>query len=154
MRYLTLVSCAVVLVGCQKAQTNSVDSVAATPAVTPPPKPLALTDVAGKWTVTEKSATGDSVLTQYVLTAMPRTTGWTIKFPSRKAIPARVSVAGDSVVIDAGPYESVLKKGVRASMHSVERLSDGKLVGTSVAHFRTKHADSLRTIRSEGTRMQ
>jgi hypothetical protein len=154
MRFLAVLSCAAVLVGCKKAQTNSVDSVALTPSAAPAPKPIALTDVAGKWNVTEKNEAGDSVLTRYVLTATPSGTGWTIKFPKRKAIPARVVASGDSLIIDAGPYESELRKGVRVSTHCVERLSYGKLVGTSVAHFRTKHADSLRTIRSEGTRMQ
>jgi hypothetical protein len=154
MRYLIVLSCAAVLVGCKQAQTSSVDSVATAPAAAPAPKPLALTDVAGKWNVIVKNEAGDTVLTRYVLTATPSTTGWTIKFPKRKAIPARVVASGDSLVIDAGPYESVLKKGVKVSTHSVERLSYGKLVGVSMAHFRTKHADSLRTIRSEGTRMQ
>ena len=53
---------------------------------------------------------------------------------------------------DAGPYESVLRKGVKVTTHSVFRLQDGKLVGTTVAHYAIKGADSVRNLRSEGTR--
>jgi len=63
-----------------------------------------------------------------------------------------VDLAGDSIVADAGPYESALRKGVKVTTHSVFRLQDGKLVGTTVAHYATKGADSVLNLRSEGTR--
>jgi len=46
----------------------------------------------------------------------------------------------------------VLRKGVKVTTHSVFRLQDGKLVGTTVARYTTKGADSVRNLRSEGTR--
>ena len=54
----------------------------------------------------------------------------------------------------AGPYESVLRKGVQVKTTTVFRLQDGKLVGTTVAHYTTKGADSVRNLRAEGTRAQ
>jgi hypothetical protein len=152
MRVLSLLCCAAAIVGCAKAENKAPDSAAA--AMTPPPpKALALADLAGKWNVSAKNEAGDSVLTSYVLTATADTTGWTITFPNRKPIPAKsVSVSGDSVTVDAGPYESVLRKGIQVWTHSVSRIQDGKLVGTSVAHYKVKTADSLRTLKSEGSR--
>jgi hypothetical protein len=34
----------------------------------------------------------------------------------------------------------------------VLRLQDGKLVGTTIAHYATKGPDTLRNLRTEGTR--
>ena len=128
MRCMTLICCAAVLAGCAKAENKASDSAAAAAAMTPPPpKPLALADVAGKWNVQAKNEAGDSVLTSYVLVATADTTGWTINFPDRKPIPAKmVAVSGDSLIIDAGPYPSVLRKGVQVWTHTVSRLKDGK----------------------------
>jgi len=96
----------------------------------------------------------DSTLVTYQLTATADTSGWTITFPNRKQpIPARVvAVAGDSLVMEAGPYESVLRRGVQVTTHGVLRLENGKLVGQTVAHYRTARPDSVRTIPMEGTR--
>ena len=63
-----------------------------------------------------------------------------------------VAVAGDSIVTEAGPFESVLRKGVKVSTNSVLRLQNGKLVGTTIAHYATSGADSVRNLRIEGTR--
>ena len=72
--------------------------------------------------------------------------------PSARRSRASRTADGDSIVADASPYESVLQKGVKVTTHSVFRLQDGKLVGTTVAHYATKGADSVRNLRSEGTR--
>ena len=63
-----------------------------------------------------------------------------------------VAVAGDSIVTEAGPFESALRKGVQVSVQNVTRLQDGKMVGTTIAHYATKGADSVRNLRFEGTR--
>ena len=95
----------------------------------------------------------DSTLVTYQLTATTDTSGWTITFPNRKPIVARVAaVAGDSLVIEAGPYASVLRRGVQVTTHGVLRLQAGKLVGLTVAHYKTTRPDSVRSIPLEGTR--
>ena len=95
----------------------------------------------------------DSTLVSYQLTATADTAGWTIVFPNRKPIPVRVAaVAGDSLVIEAGPYESVLRKGVQVTTHGVLRLQNGKLAGLTVAHYKTTTPDSVRRISMDGTR--
>jgi hypothetical protein len=150
-RYAIFCACAAAVVGCAKTETKA-------PAVSqapPPPPALSLADVAGKWTVRGMNEAKDSTLVTYQLTATADTSGWTITFPNRKQpVPVRVAtVGGDSLVIDAGPYESVLRKGVQVTTHGVLRLQSGKLVGLTVAHYKTAKPDSLRRIAMEGTRL-
>jgi len=160
MRHLVSCCCAaVVLVGCAKSEqqqakdTTAEAAPASTAAPTPPaPPPISLADVAGKWSMTTMTEKGDSTLVKYELVATGDTTGWTFNFPKRKPVPAHVAVGGDSIIIDAGPFESVLRKGVQVTTHGVARLQDGKLVGTTVARYATHDADSVRNLRFEGTR--
>ena len=129
------------------------ESTAAAPEAPAAPAPIALADVAGKWSVRSMSEGGDSTLVTYELVASGDTSGWSLNFPKRKPVPMRVvAVAGDSVVAEAGPFESVLRKGIKVTTNSVMRLQDGKLVGTTVAHYATSGADTMRNMRIEGTR--
>jgi hypothetical protein len=156
MRTLSLTCCALVLVACEKpkeqapaADTTSAMAPAPAPAA---PAPISLADVAGKWTMKTMPENSDSVLINYTLVA--DTAGWTLNFPKRKPVKAKVTTSGDSITAEAGPYESVLRKGVQVTTTSVYRLKDGKLEGTTVAHYKTKGPDSVRTLRSEGTKSQ
>jgi hypothetical protein len=150
MRRLALVSGAALLVACGGSETPAADSAAT--AAPPPPAALSLADVAGTWTVVGKNEAGDSTLVTYELTATADTSGWSLVFPNRPPVPLRVvAVAGDSIVVEAGPYESVLRKGVQVNTRSVSRIVDGKMVGRSVAHY-SKGPDSVRVVVTEGTR--
>ena len=148
--------CAAVLAACAKKDNAAVDTAAAVDtsaaASTAAPTPVNLADVAGKWDMRSVPTTGDTTPTTYVLTATSTTSGWTIKFPGRAAIPASVSVSGDSIMIDAGPYPSVRRKGVQVTTNTVTRLQGGSLVGSSTAHYKVKTADSVLTLTSTGTR--
>ena len=149
-RFAIICCCAAAVVGCAKTETKA----PAASQAPPPPPPISLADVAGKWSVRGMNEARDSTLVTYQLNATADTSGWTIAFPNRKAIPARVAaVGGDSVVMEAGPYESVLRKGVQVTTHGVIRLQDGKMVGLTIAHYKTAKADSVRRIPMEGTRL-
>src|SRR5437763_44874 len=95
--------CAALLAGCAKKDNAAVDTTTAmasstttsTTATTAPPA-INLADVAGKWDMRSVPVSGDTTATNYVLTATSNTSGWTITFPGRKPIPAKVSVGGDS----------------------------------------------------------
>jgi hypothetical protein len=146
--------CAIVLGACgQSGQTKGADTTAVT---TPPPAPappaLALSDVAGKWNVKVMNAAGDSTLLTEVLNATATPTGWTLTRGKRKPDALTPSVSGDSLITDGGPYPSILKKGHKVTTHTVWRLQAGKLIGSTVAHYDTKGADSVLTLRDEGTR--
>ena len=155
MRSLALVALAgLVVVGCAKKEKPA-DTVVAAPAPAPAPAPppaITLADVAGTWNVVTKNQ-ADSTLVTYVLVAKPDTTGWTMTFPKRAPVAMKVlSVAGDSIVLHAGPYPSVLRKGVQVTTHSVLRLQDGKLVGATKATYNVKTADSVLMLKTEGTK--
>lgn len=146
--------CAAVLAGCAKKDNAAIDTMAADTATATAPAPVNLADVAGKWNIRAVPTTGDTSATTYVLTATSNTSGWTITFPGRAPIPANVSVDGDSIMLDAGPFPSVRRKGVQVATNSVARLQSGNLVGSTIAHYKVKTADSVLTLNITGTRGQ
>ena len=95
---------------------------------------------------------GDTTPTTYVLTATGTTNGWTITFPGRAAIPTKVAVDGDSIMLSAGPYPSVRRKGVQVTTYSIARLQSGRLNGTTTAHYKVKSADSVLVLTTSGDR--
>jgi hypothetical protein len=153
---------AVVLAGCAKKDNAAVDttsamassttSTSATTTPAPTPAPVNLADLAGKWDMRSVPTTGDTTATTFVLTATGTTTGWTIKFPGRSAIAERVVVSGDSIMTEAGPYQSVRRKGVQVVTNGTFRLQGANLVGNNTAHYKVKTADSVLVLTTTGTR--
>jgi branched-chain amino acid transport system substrate-binding protein len=115
--------------------------------------PLSLADIAGRWNIRAVPETGDPMTTTAVLHATANASGWTMDYPpNRDPIPVRViAVAGDSVVLEWGPYLSVRRPGIRAVSRDVYRLIGGRLVGYSVSRLLTTPEVVLR-LRLEGTR--
>lgn len=144
--------CVVVLTGCAKKDDAAVDTMASDTAGTPAAAPINLADVAGRWNVRAVPATGDTTPTNSVITATGNTSGWTITFPGRAPVPMRITVDGDSIMSEAGPYPSVRRKGVQVITNGVMRLQGGNLVGRTTAHFQTKAADSVLVLNTTGTR--
>lgn len=148
MRRLVLGLGAALLAGCAKPE--------APPAEPPAPPPAAaalnLADMAGTWTMRTMAEGSDSTLLTYTITATATTEGWTINFTGRPPLPMVVTVSGDSAMTTVAPYQSMLRKGVMVSTNSVMRLVDGKVVGTTVAHYATSGADSVVRLRMEGTK--
>jgi hypothetical protein len=153
---IALCCCTAVLAGCAKKDDAAVDTTAssttttATPAA---PTPINLADVAGKWDVRSVPVSGDTSATTYVLTATATPAGWTMAFPGRaKPEALRVTVDGDSIILAAGPFSSVRRKGVQVTTNGAMRLQNGSLVGTTIAHYKVKTADSVLTLNTTGTR--
>ena len=113
----------------------------ATAAVAQNPAPakkggIKLADVAGTWDVKSVMGPKDSVVVTSVVTATADGKGWTIKLASRDPIPVRVvAVGGDSVVTEAGPYESVLRPGQMVTTHIVGHYKGDTMTGTVEAHY-------------------
>lgn len=144
-----LVICALVLAACAKSDQPAADTAAATPAPPPPPPPISLNDVAGTWTSKTMPMDRDTVLTTSELTATSTMNGWKLKLPNNQNVDVRVvSVAGDSIVSEAGPFKSVLRKGQMVSIHQISRLKDGKMVGVTHAMYKSDTA----TLRFEATK--
>ncbi|HUQ20935.1 MAG TPA: hypothetical protein VM099_15055 [Gemmatimonadaceae bacterium] len=160
MRRVALLSASLLFVACVKSENSTPDTTAAlAPAAEPAPAPaaaapIALSSVAGKYSFAGKNEKGDSTLVTYDLTATGDTAGWSLKFPNRSdVIPQRVTlVDADSIVLEAGPYESNIQRGVKVRTRTVYHVQDGKLMGRTVARYDTKGPDTLRIILSEGVK--
>lgn len=150
MRKLLLASMALALVACAGGDDAATDtSAAATTAIAPPPG-LSLSDVAGTWNGKTMAVGNDSVLTTWQLTATADTSGWSLTIGSTSGIPVRVvSVSGDSVITEAGPFPSALRPGQQVTTRAVYRLQDGKLIGATNATY--ANGETL-TLRTEATR--
>jgi hypothetical protein len=161
---IAICCCTAVLAGCAKKESASADSTSAmasstssttTTSTTTTPAPLNLADVAGKWNMRSVPLSGDTSATTYVLTATGNTSGWSMKFPGRATqVPVKVSVDGDSIMLAAGPYSSVRRKGVQVTTYGVARLQNGSIVGSTTAHYKVKSADSVLVLSTTGTRAQ
>ncbi|MGH7711861.1 MAG: hypothetical protein ACREOG_11295 [Gemmatimonadaceae bacterium] len=119
---------------------------------TPPAPTIALSDVAGTWAARVMPEMGDSTVLTYELTASADPTAWTITFPGRPPVAIRPTVDGDSILVEAGPYESALRKGVQVSTTGAFRLVNGELHGTTIAHYQTTGADSVARFRTVATK--
>lgn len=129
------------------------DEMADAPPAPAAPAPIALADIAGKWAARVMPESGDSTLLSLEMVATGDTSGWMFNFSKRKPVPLRIiAVDGDSIVTEAGPFESMLRKGVQVTSRTVNRLQDGKLVGATTARYATSGPDSVAQLRFEGTR--
>lgn len=160
MRPFAVLACAAVLAACTKPEDRSVgtgtttDTMAAPTGEAAAAPTISLSDVAGTWKVRSTDEGGGNPI-ETKLRATADTSGWTMIGPKRKPIPVRVlAVAGDSLVTEAGPYESFVRKGVQVRIHSVYRLQGDKLVGTTEATYKVGGRDSVSRRRNEGTRVR
>jgi hypothetical protein len=147
MRSALLICSALAVAACAKTGEQA-GQAAATPT-------LNLADVAGTWSVQAMAQDKDTVLVTYTLNAAATAEGWTMLLPGRTdPIPLHVIPGGDSVVIHAGPYGSVLRPGVQVTTESVTRLVNGQIEGSAVAHYQGTGvgADSVLHIRLKGTK--
>ena len=162
MQRLALLCCAAMLAACAKSEKPVADDRAAMDtamdtAMAAEAKASAsavsLADFAGTWKLTSMDVAGGNVV-ESELVATADTSGWTLTGPKRKPIPVRVlAVAGDSVVIESGPYESFIRKGVQVTTRTVNRLQGDKMVGTMEARYALKGGDSVSQRKVEGTRV-
>jgi hypothetical protein len=119
----------------------------------PPATSISLAEVVGKWKMrSTDEAGGNPVEVQLIATP---DSNWTFIGPNRAPLPERVVVvAGDSIVTEAGPYESFIRKGVQVRTRDVLRLEGGKLISRFEARYALKGGDSVAQRRSEGTRIR
>jgi hypothetical protein len=153
MRRFPLFCCAAILAGCGKSEVPPArDTTAAAPTTSESRAAVSLADIAGKWRLRTMDEAGGNVV-ESELTATADTLGWTLTRPDRKTVPVRVvAVGGDSIITEAGPYESALRKGVQVRSRMVLRLQEGKLVGTTEARYTMSGRDSVAHRPTEGTR--
>lgn len=158
MRRFALFCSAVILVGCENADvqpagdTTAGDTTAAAPATPEVRAAISLDDIAGTWSLRTMDEAGRNVV-ESELTATADTSGWTLTRPNGEIVPVRVvAVGGDSVIAEAGPYESALREGVPVRSRMVLRLQGDRLTGTTVARYVLSGGDSVAQRSTEGRR--
>ncbi|MFL5561010.1 MAG: hypothetical protein ACJ79K_06010 [Gemmatimonadaceae bacterium] len=110
--------------------------------------------MAGAWEMTARPTAGrDSTPTRVRLNATGDTTGWTMVLGGQ-TVPLHVRVSGDTVFTTSDPYSSVRRKGVQVRTTATHVLDGDRLVGTTIAHYVVKGADSARVFNTEARRVQ
>jgi hypothetical protein len=138
------------IVGCQSEPAEEAseelpaDTVAAAPGIS-------LADLTGTWDMRSVPISGEDT-TATVYQSIVTADAWTMMLPDRDPIEGIVTTSGDSIMVDAGPFESVRRDGVMVTTHAVYRLEGDRLVGTTYAHYETAEADSVLNLATEGTR--
>jgi len=113
------------------------------PATDPAPqRDVTIADFVGMWEGTVMTQDSDAPVAHIEILASPREDGWSFTVvstvnPARSTTaPSRViSQGGDSVIVEAGPFASVLREGETVSTHSVYRLRGDRLEGTIHASY-------------------
>ena len=130
---------AVMLVACAKSEQKPVDTQAtAAPAAATTQAPPAITAaaIAGKWSGTTQPMNKDTALTTVDMTMTSTISGWTLTLPNGTHPVRVVTIGGDSVVTESGPFPSAVFKGKQLTLnHTVLHLRDGKLSGTTHATY-------------------
>jgi len=149
MRLCLVIATGLLIVACtsepaeEATEELPADTVAAAPTIS-------LADVAGTWDMRSVPVSGDTTATVYQ--AIVTADGWTMMLPDRDPLEGIVTTSGDSIMVDAGPFESVRRDGVMVTTHAVYRLEGDRLVGMTYAHYETSEADSVLELATEGTR--
>lgn len=109
---------------------------------------------AGAWEMTARPTSGrDSTPTRVRLNATHDTTGWTMVLGGQ-TVPLHVRVSGDTIITTSEPYSSFRRPGVTVRTNGTHMLDGDRLVGTTVAHYVLKGADSVRVFTTEARRVQ
>ena len=107
---------------------------------------IKLSDLAGTWDTKTMVGPKDSVAVTSVVTATADRKGWTLRLPNRDAIPVRVvAVGGDSVVTEAGPFQSVLRPGQMVTTRTVGHYKGDTMTGTIEARYASGDVVRLKT---------
>ena len=156
MRILALSCCAAALIACGTSRDDvATDTAGGATDTAPAVNTLSPADIAGTWSVTSTPESGtDTSVTRYTMTVTSDTSGWTIAFPGRpQPVAVRVvAVHGDSIVTEAGPFQSVRRRNVQVTTRNVLRRQGDRLVGSTRARYQTTGSDTVLVLRTEATR--
>jgi hypothetical protein len=99
---------------------------------------IKLADVAGTWTMENsvKTAAGKDTVVTSELTAGGDEKSWVTHLAGRDPIPTRiVAMGGDSVVTEAGPFQSVARPGQTVTTHQTLHFKGDAVWGTVEARY-------------------
>ena len=142
MSRAALLAALVVVLACSKKEDSG-------PVIDAPPG----MNLAGTWAVQVMPENQDTTLLIYMLTATNKSTGWKMTLPNREPMNVRVlSMSQDSLVFSTEAFPSMLQPGLQVSTHTNAHLQGDTLIGRTIAHYQVKGPDSVRVLRTIGTR--
>ncbi len=109
-----------------------------TPATQPAAASIKLADVAGTWNMenTVKTAAGKDTVVTSELIAAADGKSWVTHLAGRDPIPTRiVAMGGDSIVTEAGPFQSVVRLGQKVTTHQTLHFKGDTVSGTIEARY-------------------
>ena len=151
MTRLTVALCVMLCAACAPADDASLPEWPPATDPTPSAPALEASALSGTWDFEVVREDGDTI-PGFRLTATPDPANWSMQFEGRDPLPVRVSMAGDSVVQEFGPYESVLRPEVMVTATVVSRLVEDRLEGTLVARYVNAGPDSIMRATAVGRR--
>lgn len=99
---------------------------------------IKLADVAGTWEGKHLLGGSAGSFASWTMVATADPKGWTLTFPGRGTFPVRIlATGGDSIVMEVGPYPSLLRPGHTVTMHSVGHVHGDTMTGTGIGHIDT-----------------
>jgi hypothetical protein len=105
-------------------------------------KAITAKDLAGTWKIQAMIGPKDSVVATNTTRNKSDGTA-TVQFPKRPPIESRtLTMGGDSVVSEVGPYQSILRPGVMVTTQTIAHVKGNDMTGTFVAVYST--GDTLR----------
>ena len=141
---------AAALVACAKADTSTTDTSAGMVAA---PAALTPADVAGNWNGTNLAGPGDSVIGRWTAVFIGDSTGLLTLQGAKDSIPYRMTFDADSMIVVSAPYvSSAAPEGSKVTFRGAGRLSDGKLVGSTVMTLADRPDSVVARSRWEATR--
>lgn len=97
---------------------------------------LKLSDLAGVWHVQTMIGPSDSVVASLELTETASAQGWSMVLADHPRVPVRVlTVGGDSVVWEAGPYPSTRRVGQSVVLRTVGHYKGDEMRGSFEATY-------------------
>ncbi|HYL55908.1 MAG TPA: hypothetical protein VEU73_10090 [Gemmatimonadales bacterium] len=114
-----------------------------------------LSDIAGVWHVKTTIGPSDSVVATLELTETANVKGWSMVLADHPRVPVRVlTVGGDSVVWEAGPYPSTRRVGQTVLLRSVGHYKRAEMWGSFEATYSAtgKVSGKVRGEREKSTR--
>ena len=150
MRSIVLTGLAAILAACSKADAPAPADTGAASATTPAASTRG--SFAGVWDMNVMPEGSDSVATTHVLNVSD-TSAWVLEFSDRPATPLRITgMSGDTIMGEAGPFESGVRRGVQVRTTNSYWIQDGKVMGRTTARYETTGPDTLRRFHSIGTK--
>jgi hypothetical protein len=116
---------------------------------------LKLSDLAGVWHVQTMIGPADSVVATLELTETASDKGWSMVLADHPRVPVRLlTVGGDSVVWEAGPYPSTRRVGQTVVLRTVGHYKGGAMWGSFEATYSAngKVSGKVRGQREQSTR--